>query len=179
MKKTILVSLMIVSTILSKAQNGGFSAENPALKIEWTGQLANQLNVITVTNKKTCEADITLMYNGNRTKTVPALSQDTFHVMLYQTCLIKARTNLTCPSPNYGLVELDLCRILPVTFEYVKAISMTKNEIDVQFKIAEVTGFVDRFNIQISTDGVNYKTIHVILPTQARANTIYNAKIKL
>lgn len=175
-KYLVLLSLLLPLRMVS--QNGGQFSETPSLKIEFSGQLPNMENIITVTNKVNCQADITLMYNGNRTKTVPSLAQDTFHVTLFQSCALKARTNPDCQTPNYGVVELNLCQILPLKLTYLEVRKVNQSEIEVIFEVSEISK-ISHLNFQISQDGLNFKTIDIMLGKDVTPNKRITKKIKI
>ena len=178
MKKFLLIIFSIFCTLASFSQNGGNSPENPNLLISWVATLQNNVNVIRVTNKLNCESDITLMYNGNRTKTVAALSSDTFHVVLYQTCVVMARSNPSCNQPNYGNVELNLCTILPIKLKYLNILKLSENEFQIVFEIEEPTK-LKILNIQLSRGNNKFETIELMLGNDIKPNNIIRKKIKL
>ena len=177
MKKIFFTLLGVLCSTFLFSQNGGQSSENPTLKIEWVSQLANNMNVIKVTNKLNCTADITLIYNGNRTKTVGALSSDTFHVVLYQTCVLRAHSNPTCIVPDSGNVELNLCSILPVKLKYLNVIKISEHEYEVVFELEDKTN-LKNINIQI-LDGNKWKNVEFVLTEEIKQNKIFRKKIKI
>lgn len=180
MKKIIstVVAAMIMTSL--SAQNGGQSPENAALKIEYVSMVSPNIAIVKVTNKQLCNSDIMVFCQSRiRTKNVQAQSSDTFYIQIGALCKVFAQPTVWCGGMNYGTVELNVCVAMPVTLEYLNVIQSGPGEIEVEFKIAEATGTQDHFNVQVSTDGINFKTVKVLLPSQARANQIYNAKIKL
>ena len=180
MKKTILSLLTFASSIAVVAQNGGQSSENAALKIEYVSSTATGQSIVKVTNKQPCGTDI-MVFSGSRvrTKFIASQASDTFVLTPNSSCRAQAQPINWCGGMSYGLVETNICTTVPVKFEYFWARSTANNEIEVEFKLSEVVGSVSVFNVQISTDGRNYRTVRVILPSEAKLNSIYNAKIKL
>lgn len=180
MKKTVLSLLAFASSLAVVAQNGGQSSENDALKIEYVSSTATGHSIVKVTNKQPCGTDI-MVFSGPRvrTKFVASQASDTFVLTPNNSCKAQAQAINWCGGMNYGLVETNICRSVPVKFEYFWARSTSNNEIEVEFKLSEVIGSVSVFNVQVSADGRNYKTVRIILPNEAKLNSIYNAKIKL
>ena len=178
MKKLITAFMMIASTLNLSAQNGGMSNENAALKIEYSG-MNNGMTVVKVTNKDTCTADMRVQWAQHiRNKDVAALSSDTFQLPTQPSCFIMATSSSPCRNVYYGQVELNYCQALPITFEYIYVKQISDRIVNIQFKVAEADG-TDRFNIQLSKDGVNFKTVSVVLPDAIQTNRIYNVNIKL
>jgi len=178
MKKLIAVFMMIACTLNLSAQNGGMSNENAALKIEYAG-MNNGMTVVKVTNKDTCTADMRVQWaQYRRSKDVAALSSDTFHLPTQPSCFIMATSSSPCRNVYAGQVELNYCQALPITFEYLRVKQVGKNIIEVEFKALTTDG-EDKFNIQVSTDAKNFKTVSVVLPDSIQTNKVYNIKIKL
>jgi len=163
---------------LTQAQNGGISNENASLKLEYAG-MANGMIVVKVTNKDTCETNARVQWAQNyRNKNIPALSSDTFHLQTMNNCFIMASSTSLCRNHNTGRVEINYCQILPITFEYLYVRQISDRIVNIKFKVSEADG-TDRFNIQVSKDGKNFKTISVILPDVIETNKIYNLNVKL
>ena len=163
---------------LTQAQNGGITNENASLKLEYAG-MANGMTVVKVTNKDTCQTNARVQWGQYfRTKHIAAQSSDTFHLQTQLSCFIMATSISTCRNRFDGQVEINYCQVLPIRFEYLYVRQISDRVVNVQFKVAEVDG-TDRFNIQVSKDGRNFKTISVILPDAIQTNKIYNVNVKL
>jgi len=70
------------------------------------------------------------------------------------------------------------CGSLPIHFEYIKTRKLDAHTIEVEFKANETENQV-RFNVQLSLDGKNYKTVGIIFPDPIILNKVYKIKIKL
>lgn len=174
MKKTLLALMCL--PFASLAQNGGQIAENESLKLQIVGHSGTK-TVIQVTNKQSCATDIRFYHDGvTDTKTFQALARDTFQVTLSD-CSIKAKPVTNCGGANMGWVEWNVCVALPIKFEWITTTQLDKNTIEVKFKPSVVEG--KEFYIQLSTDGLNFKRVAVILPSDVQVGQIYSAKIKL
>lgn len=181
MKKFLIMMLFAGTTLMSKAQNGGISNENASLKIEYNGMTASGQTIVKVTNKDTCTSNVRMQWGRFfRAKDVGALGVDTFILETQiRDCFIRATSVSPCRTTHSGQVEINYCQALPVKFEYVTARRIDVSTIEVEFKFSEVTGTQSHFNINLSTDGKNFRTVSVILPTAAKPNNIYNVKIKI
>ena len=174
MKKTLLALLCLPMSLL--AQNGGQQAENESLRLELNGSIGTK-TIIKVTNKQTCTTDIKFYHDGViDTKTFPPLSSDTFQVTLAD-CSVKAKPTTNCGNANMGWVEWNVCVALPIKFEWITTTQIDKYTIEVKFKPTSIEG--KEFYIQLSTDGLNFKRVAIILPTNVQIGQIYSAKIKL
>ena len=178
MKKVFLTLLGMIVVSLSQAQNGGMSNENNSLKLEYVSS-TNGITVVKVTNKDTCESNVRVQWSQLlRRKFIPGLSSDTFNLINQNSrCFIMATSSSPCRNSNDGQVEINYC-LLPIKFEYIYVRQISDRLVNVQFKVSEADG-TDRFNIQISKDGINFKTVSVVLPDVIQTNKIYNVNIKL
>ena len=178
MKKRFLTLLSLLVVSLSQAQNGGITNENASLKLEYAG-MANGMTVVKVTNKDTCQTNARVQWaQYYRTKDIPALSSDTFHLQTQVNCFIMASSISTCRNRYDGQVEINYCQVLPIRFEYLIVRQVSERVVNVVFKVAEADG-TDRFNIQVSKDGRNFKTVSIIIPDAIQVNKIYNVNVKL
>ena len=174
MKKILLALLCLPSLVF--AQNGGQQGENESLRLELNGSIGNK-TIIKVTNKQSCDTDIKFSHDGvTDTKFFPALASDTFQISLI-TCSVKARPVTNCGGANMGWVEWDVCVALPIKFEWITTTQIDKNTVEVRFKPITVEG--KEFYIQLSTDGVNFKRVAIILPNDLQPGKIYSTQIKL
>jgi hypothetical protein len=178
MKKIFFTIVLFFISLTLFSQNGGQSSENPNLKIELENQLQNNIFVIKVTNKKNCPAEITLIYNGVKRKTIQNLSSDTFHIQFTQNCIVKASSNPSCAGPNYGNVELNLCSILPVKLKYLNILKINQNEFEIVFEIEEPTK-LKILNIQLSRGNNKFETVQLILGSDIKPNNVIRKRIKL
>lgn len=177
MKRNFLTLLLLLVVSLSKAQNGGIVNENASLKLEYVSTI-NGIVTVRVTNKDTCDANVRVQWgNVSRTKIINGLQSDTFQFLQQTMRFIRANSITPCRSYQ-GSVELDYMVALPVTFEYINVRQVSDRIVNVQFKVAEADG-TDRFNIQVSKDGKNFRTIQVVLPDAIQTNRIYNVNVKL
>ena len=177
MKKVLLSLLLLTVASFGKAQNGCMANENASLKIEYVNTAAG-LVTVKVTNKDICTANIRVQWGQlYRAKDVAALQSDTFELPVQTARFIMAGSISPCRGYQ-GQVEIDYITTLPITFEYIYVRQLSDKTINVQFKVAEADG-TDRFNIQVSKDGVNFKTVSVVLPDAIQTNRIYNVNIKL
>lgn len=180
MRKKVLAYLLFLSPFCIKAQNGngGMSQENSTLKIEYQG-MNNSYTIVKVTNKDTCDKNVRVQWGSEwRTKMITAQSSDTFNLVQQQPCFIMATSISSCNSATFGSVEINYCQVLDVKFEYIKTRQISKNEIEVEFKVSNSDG-ESEFNIQISKDGRNFRTIHIMSPEPLVMNKIYKVKIKI
>lgn len=177
MKKVLLSLLLLTVASLGKAQNGGQANENAALKIEYVTTTTG-LVTVKVTNKNNCTANIRVQWGQLfRSKDVAGLQMDTFILPTQTARFIMAGSVSPC-SGYQGQVEIDYITVLPITFEYIYVRQVSERIVNVQFKVSETDG-TDRFNIQVSKDGVNFKTVSVVLPDAIQTNRIYNVNVKL
>jgi hypothetical protein len=70
-----------------------------------------------------------------------------------------------------------VCATLPITFEWITTTQIDKHTIEVKFKPTTVEG--KEFYIQLSTDGINFKRVAIILPNDLQPGKIYSTQIKL
>lgn len=177
MKKVLLSLLLLTVASLGKAQNGGMANENAALKIEYVNT-NNGFVTVQVTNKDTCTANIRVQWGQLfRSKDIAGLQTDTFNLPNQTARFIMAGSVSPCRGYQ-GQVEIDYITVLPITFEYIYVRQVSERIVNVQFRVSEADG-TDRFNIQVSKDGVNFKTVSVILPDTIQTNRIYNVNVKL
>jgi hypothetical protein len=180
MKKTILLTLfgILSLTCFSQNGNGGFSQENSSLKIEHLGMI-NGSNIIQVTNKNTCKEEIRVRWGNYITKkTISENSSDTFLIPQQLHCFVTANVIAPCNSTYRGQVEINYCRLLNLNFEYLKVKQISKEYVQVEFKLLE-TNNEKQFNIQFSNDGINFNTVHVENVKPFEINRVYNIKIKI
>ena len=175
MKKTILFTLLTLFMLNVFAQS-----ENENLKIEVVGYVTNSRPIIKVTNKQGCLSNVKVHYdNIELVKMIRGHQSDTFLITTPSNCKVTAKTDTVCNcGSSNGYVETMACSVTPVIFEYVKVSRIESNYYNIEFKISETDGS-DHFNIQVSTDGKNFKTINVVTKDSTKINQIYNLKIKL
>ena len=180
--KTVLFLLLSLISLTTFGQNGGQSAENSSVKLkQLPGHVNNQIRVI-VFNKQSCTAGIRVNTGSSITEySVSGYDSVTIFVPL-STNKVQAKATTNCGFADFGQVELIINSALPVKFDYItvkKDLSDPFGKtIMVTFKALSTDG-EDRFNIQVSTDGINYRTVAVILPDPIVVNQVYNVKIKL
>ena len=174
MKKTLLALLCLPLATL--AQNGGQIAENESLRLEITGHIGTK-TIIKVTNKQICTTDIKFYHDGvTGIKTFQALASDTFQVTLAD-CSVKAKPLTNCGGAHMGWVEWNVCVALPIEFEWMTTKQIDSHTIEVKFKPTVVEG--KEFYIQLSIDGLNFKRVAIILPSDVQVGQIYSTQIKL
>jgi len=177
MKKNFLTFILFLFSFVSFAQNGGISAENNSLILEFVG-FSGSMVIVKTTNKNNCNANIRVQWGSlSKEKNIGPLGSDTFHLEPQSQRFIRAHSNSNCGG-NSGTVEIDYLIILPITFEFITVKQVSKEVVNIKFKVSECDG-TDRFNIQISKDGKNYKTVEVILSDEIVPNKIYNVNVKI
>lgn len=178
MKKLLLAFILSLSLFSSRAQNGGQASENESIKLSLGSVTSDWKQIIIVTNKQNCTVDIKFQHNGETSiKRFPAFSSDTFQITLPD-CSVKAKPLDNCGGANMGWLEWNVCAALPIKFDYIKAKKITKNVYELEFKVSSSDN-EDHFNVQLSKDGLNYKTITVVLPDRIETNKVYKVKINL
>lgn len=168
---------LLLSSAATKAQNNGQFAESASLKIELAGT-TNYKAIIKATNKQSCVMNVKFDHNGVTTiKPIPPLGSDTVQITLPE-CDIKAKPMTNCGnSTDMGWVELNVCSALPIKFEWIRTKQLDTHTIQLEFKPSEVDG--KEFYIQLSTDGLNFKRVLVVLPTDIKVGQIYSVKVKI
>lgn len=174
------LSFMLATTLLrtqAQGQNGGQSTESASLKLELAGT-TNYRAVIKATNKQNCFVNVKFDHNGQTIiKPIPPFGSDTIHITLPE-CIIKAKPMTNCGNnADMGWVELNVCVALPIKFEWIKTRQIDTHTVELQFKPSEVDG--KEFYIQLSEDGINFKRVLVVLPTDIKVGQIYSVKVKI
>jgi len=179
--KKLLFIVFILSSFVSLAQNKGKVNENNTARIDYLGWQSNLYNV-SLTNKETCSINFKVSW----------LQKDTvINVQPFQTRqiqlpgpakpyeVIKAKPESSeCNGIDNGWVEIETPASLPVKFGDFSVIQIDPETLLVKFTTYETEG-VKQFNIQVSLDGKNYKTVAIIFPDGYNSNTSYKAKIKI
>ena len=176
--KSLLITILSFLIVLGSFGQTTNSDENPDIKIEWTAQLPDNTNIITVTNKQSCPADITVMYNWDRVKTIDPFCSDTFHIVLYQSCVLRAKSNPVCTGTVYGTVSINLCSILPIKFTFFDVKKLSETEIQVEFELAETTS-INIIGIQVSTNSKDFRNVDLVLGENIKPNTRIVKKVKI
>jgi hypothetical protein len=173
MRNLILSLLFIVFAITAKSQNGGQFPENNSVKLEFAGFGHTRLY-----NKQNCEAVIRVTYSASVTDyTVPANGSILINTAVPGTIKAKATTN--CGSADFGNVELTItAQLLPVKFVSFKATALGNNKVSISFEIGESDN-VDRFEVQLSTDGTNWDTVALVFPDTLKPNRLYQVTVDL
>jgi hypothetical protein len=177
--------LCLLSTA-SFSQNNGINPENSVVRLDYIAFL-DGIHIFRLVNKQSCTVkmqykivhtnqiyDVTVPGNSSVAIEVPGTMDEDEHVL--------ARATQFCPgvTSNQGWVEQDSQSgtVLPLKFEYLRAKIVDKKTVWVYFKVHESSG-EKSFNIQISTDGKNFKTVAVVLPDAIVPNKEYSVKIVL
>ena len=173
------MGFFIGTSLVTNAQNGGQSSENGSSKIEYLGTAQNGQAIIRVSNKQSCLAQMKLTYqNLQRIKSIPSVGSDTFQITPGFECEVKAKPLTNCGGANMGQVETSVCQTLPIKFEYMKVKKISDGVFELEFKASDSDG-ENLFNIQLSNDGLNFKTVSVVLKSEIVENKIYKIKILL
>lgn len=161
----------------SFSQNGGIFSENSHLRLEFLGFFGSSV-VVKTTNKIDCGATIRVQWGGlHREKFVLPLSSDTFHLTPQQQRIIRAHSSPLCGG-NSGNVEIDVPFVVSVKFEYLKLQKNDDGTYNLRFKVSNSEN-IQKFNIQLSKDGINYKNIEIVIPDKLKPNKVYDLNIKL
>lgn len=176
--KTLLL-LLICAPIFCLAQNGGQYAENDFGKLEYLGY-QNGNYTVKITNKQTCAVsikttwlskDTTFGVNGSTTITVQLPGSGSI--------TIKSKPLTRCAGyGDMGWLEISTPASLPITFKSIRTEKLGPNKVKVIFDVADVSG-VNTYNIQLSTDGINYKNIAVVFPDDTQPNKTYTIIVNL
>jgi hypothetical protein len=67
---------------------------------------------------------------------------------------------------------------LPVKFISFKTTPLSGNRVKVQFEIGEAQN-VAFFNVQVSSNGIEWRTVTLIFPDELQPNRLYEATIDL
>lgn len=178
MKKLSLLSLFVLALFSARSQNGGQNGENESVKVSLGPITSDWKQVIIVKNKQTCPAEIKFEHNDRTVvKSFSALGTDTFLINL-PNCTLRVKPLDNCGGANMGWLEYNVCTALPIKFEYLRVTKVSTNEFEIEFKVQNSHGD-DRFNVQVSSDGLHYKTVTVILAKPVQPNQIYKTKITL
>lgn len=163
---TLLGTLLVMTGI---AQNGGQHPENNSVKLEWSG------TSVKITNKQSCESVIKVAYSQSEVNlTIPGNSSFIF-MPPAAIATVKAKCTTNCGNTDFGWVELKLTA-MPVKFVSFDFIPVGNKEVVVTFNTTE-TSHIRRYDILISTDGVNYWAIDSVKADQVIPNRAYSIKI--
>jgi len=169
----VLIGSFLISA--SMAQNGGQYPENNSLKLEYLGG-----GKIKITNKQSCESIVAV--NDSKTEANITIPGNSSYIYLLPSSLIsnirfKAKNTTNCGSSDYGYVELFLAS-LPLKFISFTTTHISNTEFLVNFEVGEIQN-VKQFNIQASTNGINYRTVTILFPDDLQPNKKYAVKINL
>ncbi len=177
MKQLCLLLFMITTWLMSSAQNGGQYAENNSVKVEQLVGLVNSKMQVKVYNKQDCNVTIRISYGNTHINVFVSSNSSKVVLIPLNITKIQVKTETNCGCADFGQVELQLNKSLPITFKYLN-VTRIGNEYNVTFEASSTDG-EGQFNIQVSSDGINFKTVAIILPDPIVVNKIYNIKIKL
>lgn len=178
MKKIFLFTMLLQSSLVLLAQNGGQGSESSSTRLEYIGVTPSGNHMVRITNKQDCPVSFTVKDGSNVTNlSIPGLSSDT--VFLPQNvCLVKVKPTTRCTQGgDLGQVELNVCNVLPLKFETLSAKRISRNEVQIRFKIVDLDDH--KLYIQTSKDGVNFRRVGVEVPKTAKVGDIYIVNIKL
>lgn len=151
------------------AQNGGQYPENNSVKLEWVGTNAK------ITNKQSIESVFRVAYLQTEVEiTIPANSSH-IHTLPAAVATVKAKCITNGGNTDFGWVELNLSA-MPTKFVSFDFTPVGNKDVLVEFVTSE-TSNIKQYNILVSSDGLNYKTIGVVLPDDVNPNRKYSIKV--
>jgi hypothetical protein len=183
MKHSLLALICSLLSIVGLSQNGGQNSENNILKITYVGWL-NGEHKVKLQNKLNCEVVATYNFDGVTTDvTIPALTTIMLIKAAPQSSVLNAkakrRSGATCISqPDNGWVETFTVQTLPIKFKSVSGKRVDDSTIEVIFE-SEEDYDLSYYNIKISTDGVNYRSVGIIFPDGIVSTKTYSIKVKI
>ncbi len=191
MKKLLLLTVLLAFTnILFSQGNGGQSDENNVMRISYiayfTGPNSNYHRFM-IENKLNCPAEIRFEVDSKsfaKDTLLPASSFIYINVPGSSIDILTGKSKRTgkadcIVNPDNGWVEVQSNGIiLPLKFNYLKARKLDKSTLEVEFMVYESAGEKE-FNIQVSSDGKNFKTVKVVMLNSIEINKPYKTTIKL
>lgn len=183
-------TLLFLTAFILLTLSGFSQSQDPYLKMESLGY-ANGKHTIRVTNKQSCKADIQFRFGGSVTSVSPnpknntqqnevaASSAQVFEITAPAGRMIEVKALSVCnwQGPAQWLSPLSV--VLPVKF--TKPFTVERKgarTFKVTIFVAEETN-VSHYNINLSTDGLHYKTIALIFSGDTVAPGTYSATINL
>lgn len=177
--------LLFNYTFLMSQSNGGQLNENNSLKIEYLGYNSNA-HIFKISNKQPCSVKVEYKIESGTSLYVTISGNSGTNIIVpgnkYDTYEVKARSEEICHDfrGDKGWVEAQTQFILPLKFDYLKVEVLSKNTIIVYFKVYDTdSDKQSKFNIQVSTDGKNFRTVAVENYDPIIKNKDYVVKIKL
>lgn len=170
------------NTAIFKNGNGGQFAENNYGKLEYKGYSSGEY-IMDLSNKQPCGIDFevtwlgkdsTIFINGLSSKTIqlPGIAKGGEK--------IKAKPLYKCGSSggDMGFIEVESPISLPVTFKSIRTEEVSDNKIRVIFDVTDLLN-ISVFNVQLSTDGKDYKTAAMVFPDEVQPNRQYSVTLTL
>ena len=178
--KYILPLLLAIMPLYINAQNGGQHNENKTGALQYTGYESGHY-VLELTNKQSCGVDFLVKWLGKDT---------TIYIQGTQTIQlpgapkgnekIKAKPLYKCGSSGGDMGWLEICTpvSLPITFKSIRAEKVGARKVKIIFDVADASD-VNTYNIQVSADGINYKTVTILFPDEVKPNRTYTVTVNL
>jgi hypothetical protein len=158
--RTILLTVSLIASLFTNAQNGGQSNESNSLKLEQIGY-ANGKAIIRITNKQACSSNVEVKFNGNTSvDQVNGNSMDTILILVAIGTKVKAKPLTGCGSFDNGNIELSITApTLPVKFLSYGA---TANDKTVVLQWITEEEQVSHYIIQESGNGIEWNNTGVV-----------------
>lgn len=178
--KIILPVLLAIMPLYINAQNGGQHNDNKFGNLQYIGYEGGHY-LLELTNKQNCGVDFHITWLGKDT-TIYITGTQTIQLPGAAKGLekMKAKPLNKCGSSggDMGWLEIVTPLSLPITFKSVRAEKIGARKVKVIFDVADVSG-VNTYNIQVSADGINYKTVTIVFPDEVKPNRQYSVTINL
>lgn len=182
--KTILIPVLIlILSLKGFGQNNGRSPENNILRIEYLG-FSNNIHTYKVVNKLNCLTTVKVWRNGDLTDhTLNALQEQLLTINApftpQSTLKVKKESGGECvPMPDNGWIELQSPIALPIKFGSITAKRVSPTTIELVFESEEDLD-IKYYNIKVSSDGKNFKTVVVVFPNKVQGKKRYVALVKV
>lgn len=182
--KTILISVLtLLLTLKGISQNNGQSPENNVLRVEYVG-FSNNVHTYKVINKLNCLMTVKVSRDGTLSDhSFNALEEQLLTINGSQTpqTVLKAKRESggECISvPDNGWVELTSPIALPIKFGTIIANRISPTTIELVFESEEDLD-IKYYNIKVSSDGKNFKTVVVVFPNKVQGKKRYVALVKV
>jgi hypothetical protein len=164
------------------------SNENCVLKLEYV-TFVNNAYVINVINKQECPTTVLILWQHQQTS-VDVGANSTVNVSLPGTAdsniVIWAKTETRCnPAGCFDNFWVQLKASseptggpLGIKFKSIRTLRVDANTIKLSFDVEDIfaKGY---YNIKVSKDGINWRTVTVVFPDDTKPNNTYSVTIKL
>lgn len=180
MKKFVFFILTLLLNLIVFSQNGGQQNYNDLVRIDYFGYSGGG-HVFRIKNLQPCPAVIDYTVQGtSSTIQLNIFAYEAAFVTIYQPqstlVQVKAKTRTLCgvSAPDRGWVETQ-STISPVLSSVISNIKITKlspTKIEVLFTASE-NSFTKSYNIKLSYDGINFRTVKVLFPSGIIQNKTY------